>query len=794
MDSRFIHSDASSPGTEATGENVSTYPQMSGEETYNKILLVEDNPGDARLVELLLGESDLLNCKITHKITLSEGMTCLEEENDFAAVLLDLSLPDSRGFVTLEKMVSRFPNNNIIVLTGLADKSLGIKAVKAGAQDFLIKGAFDADSLAKSLRYSIERNKVLKRLEETQHLAKIGSWEFHPELNTITASNEVYRIFGLTEGEKVFTMEDLENEANPFHIFKAVHEETLSNKNLRKDIEIKLEDGKSRFVSIQCNVNKNQDNQVVLNGIIQDITERKKAEQDLIKSQERYQDIFTKSKDAIFICTLDGRFIDFNRATLDLFGYSNTELIEQDANKLYQPEELRDQFLEKLGERKAVKDFEIEIEQKSGEKRYCLITASLAEAGEQSSYNAIVRDITQQKQADALRKARDLARQSAKMKEQFIASISHEMRTPMNAILGMSNLVIKTELNKEQHDYISSIKQSSEILLGIVNDILEISTIQNGKIKFENKDFNLDQLLENLMNVMRYKVKEKALKFELVKTDDVPSYIKGDKLRLNQVLYNLVGNAIKFTDHGQVRIYVETLSESSNSVMIKFTVEDSGIGIPEDKVEAIFESFTRVRTKERIYEGTGLGLSIAKNLVEQQGGKIGVESILGEGSKFFFDMIFEIGDEIAANSQEDKEEQIELNEKRALKLLLVEDHKMNQLVARKTLQKQWADIDITIADNGQIAIEKLKNDRFDIILMDISMPIMDGYEATQYIRNHMPPEVANMPILAMTAHAHVSKDGKYLEYGMDDFVLKPFDPQQLFQKIVKYVNKNNITS
>jgi len=778
------------PSEKATLDNPSSFDKMNEETTYNHILLIEDNPGDARLVELLLGESDLLNCKITHHITLSDGMGALEQEDNFAAILLDLSLPDSRGFETLETLLDKYPNNNVIVLTGLSDKKLGIEAVKSGAQDFLIKGDFDSDTLSKSLRYSIERNKVLQRLEVTQRLAGIGHWEFNPTSLTFNASEEVYRIFGTTRREGSISNEQINNPDSVFYIFKEIHEEALNSQSIRKDVAIKQKDGTSRYLSVQCNANKNEENTLIINGILQDITDRKKAEKEIEKSKERYQDVFTKSKDAIFICTLSGKFIDFNQATQELFGYNAEELALQNANLLYQPAKAQIELIEKLKAEKSVKDFEIEIQPKEGEMKYCLVSASIVDMDEDEGYNAIVRDITEHKQAEALRKATDLARQSAKMKEQFIASISHEMRTPMNAILGMSNLVIKTELDTEQFEYINSIKQSSELLLGIVNDILEISTIENGKIKFEDKDFNLFELLKNCMDVMRYKVKEKKLDFQLLMDDNVPEYIKGDKLRLSQVLYNLVGNAIKFTDNGHVKIYVKNLADPESSVsMIKFTVEDTGIGIPKDKAAAVFETFTRIRTKDRIFEGTGLGLSIAKNLVEHQGGKIGVTSELGVGSKFFFDMIFELGDPDQIAVAKEENTVLDIEGGRPLRLLLVEDHKMNQIVARKTLEKQWSDIQITIADNGQIAVNTLKEKEFDIILMDIQMPIMDGYEATQYIRNEMPPKVANMPILAMTAHANISKDEKYKEYGMNDYVLKPFEPKQLFSKIAQYVNK-----
>ncbi len=772
-------------------ENSTMYEEMSNFENHNKILLIEDNPGDARLVELLLAESDLLNCKITHKTTLTDGIRALEEDDDFAAILLDLTLPDSRGFETLEQLVNRFPDHNVIVLTGLSDKTLGINAVRAGAQDFLIKGAFDADLLAKSLRYSIERSSVLKRLEETQRLSHIGNWEYIPDTKEFIASSEVYKIFGQPAQKQSVQPEELLAMDSGFQIFEDIHNKTLAEKELKQDYKIQLSNGNSRYVFIHCRINKNAESRLVLNGIIQDITERKLAEQELMKSRERYQDIFTKSKDAIYICTLEGKLLDFNQATEELFGYSKEELIDHpNIHDIYEPFSSKNSFLSAIKAKEAVKDFEIEIVRKDESTRYCMITANFLETDDFTGYNAIIRDITERKQADELRKARDLARQSSKMKEQFIASISHEMRTPMNAILGMSNLLIRTELNEEQKNYIGNVKQSSEILLGIINDILEISTIQNGKLAFEDKDFDLYQVLNNLVNVMQYKIKEKDLEFKLEIDPSVPKIVVGDKLRLNQVLFNLVGNAVKFTDSGHVKIVVKNLSETDNSVQLYFEVEDSGIGIPQDKLDAIFETFTRIRTKERLYEGTGLGLSIAKNLVNQQGGKIGVKSDFGKGSLFFFDMIFQKGDAsniVAPSTPKDQEQAVDAD--MDIDLLLVEDHKMNQIVARKTLERQWSNIKITIANNGQEAVDILKTQTFHIILMDISMPIMDGYEATQHIRNNMPEHIANIPILAMTAHAHISKDNKFKEYGMDDFVLKPFEPKQLFDKITQYTKK-----
>lgn len=757
----------------------------------NKILLVEDNPGDARLVEIYLMESDLQNCEVINKVTLTDAIATLESDEEFAAILLDLSLPDSRGFETLERLLAKFPQQNIIVLTGYSDKEMGLRAVKAGAQDFLVKGAFDSEQLSKSLRFSMERMKVLQRLEETQRIANIGSWDFYPESQVFNATDELYRIFGHGDDKLEVDAHHFDDAGCPLNALKEIHDAMLLHDVVKKDLKIRQKGGAFRYVSVQCNRRTDETNQAVFQGIIQDITERIQAQEEIDKSRERYQEIFTQSKDALFIGSFDGKLIDFNQATVDVFGYSKEELNNMgDFHQLYYPSERKNEFLLKLKAQKSIKDFEISVAHKRGEVRECMMTATVFSSDDGTTgYNCTLRDVTELRQAERMRKARDLAQQSAQMKEQFLASISHEMRTPMNAILGMSNILVQTNLTDEQQGLVKNIKSSSEILLGVVNDILEISAIQNGKVVFENQPFDLKDLVNNLVNVMQYKAKEKDIQLEIKMAPNVPHFISGDKLRLNQVLYNLVGNAIKFTDKGHVKVFIEKLYDIGGSVQLKFSVEDTGIGISDDKLDAVFEAFTRILRKDRLYEGTGLGLSICKNLIEQQGGKIGATSEEGRGSTFFFDLIFDIAKPISETGQGTVSPQKALSPDAQFTLLLVEDHKMNQMVARKTLERKWPNIKITIADDGQAALDLLRVNDYDIVLMDIQMPVMDGYEATKIIRETFPPERANMTILAMTAHAHVAKDGKYKDYGMDDFVLKPFEPDDLFSKISKYVKQ-----
>ena len=750
-----------------------------------RILLVEDNPADADLVRLALSETELFDGRLETCDSLRGALELLESGRKFGAILLDLSLPDSRGFETLRRLLERFPDNNVIVLTGVADRRLGVAAVRAGAQDFLAKDRLDADQLDKSLRFSIERSRVLKRLEETQRIARIGNWEYQPATDRVTLSDTLFRIFDVQGIPNTLTLAALVAENPVFRLLERAHEQTGTDVALRRDYQIRLRDNRLRYLTVRCQLDRDGGGRYA--GVVQDITERKEAERAVTQSRERYEAIFNKSKDAIYIATLEGRMEHCNDATLRLFGYSQADLmaVEDIHAQLYYPQGRVNEFLLKLKAQRSIKDFEIEVVHRNKEVRYCLISANLQISDNFAGYNGIVRDITERKQAEKLRKARDLTARTAKMKEQFIASVSHEMRTPMNAILGMSNLLAKMDLAEEPRELVGSIKQSSEILLGIVNDILEISTIQNGKVIFDHKPFELRTLLKNLVQVMRYKAQEKALQFEVILDEAIPAVLVGDPLRLNQILYNLVGNAIKFTDRGFVKIYGKKLYDIGDSVQLKFIVEDTGIGIPADKVEAVFESFTRVRTKERIYEGTGLGLAIVKNLVEQQGGKAGATSKLGEGAKFYFDLIFERGE--AAALVEPAAAEDAFDPATPFRLLLVEDHKMNQLVARKTLQKQFPNVALTIANHGKEAIEILANNDFDIVLMDIQMPLLDGYETTALLRK-MRPSVAQLPVLAMTAHANVAKDKKYLDHQMNDYVLKPFDPDNLFRKIGQYVS------
>ncbi len=638
-------------------------------EKAHHILLIEDDPAFARLVKAYLSDVDLLSCTITHVTNLSDGRAALRKPSpSFAAVLLDLSLPDSSGFNTLETLLYHFPKLNVIVMTGQMDKRLGVEAVKAGAQDFLVKGEFTEGGLAKSLRFSIERNSIINRLEETQRMARIGHWECSPSEHYFSGSEELYRIFGRAFQNKL-DCEDIQAESGPYHVFKTLQERAQVEERVQIDTWIQPESGHvPRFVSMMCSAYQLANGEPFFNGIVQDITERKQTQE--------------------------------------------------------------------------------------------------------------------------LKKERDLAEQAANVREQFIASISHEMRTPMNAILGMSNLLHDTPLNQEQREYVTAIKRSSDLLLGIISDILEMSTIQNDKVQIQRKPFSIRELLEGLVSVLKYKAREKQLGFQLHIEESIPAELEGDALRLNQILYNLVGNAIKFTEHGAVRLSVRCLHKTQAACRLLFEVEDTGLGIPADQIEKIFETFVRLPTADKIYEGTGLGLSIAKKLVEQQGGTLRVESTPGKGSRFFFELSFDYqGVSVGQASYEEPSPPVVISKDLSFRLLIVEDHKMNQLVASRTIQKKWPSVDILLAGNGEEALKVLKAQPVDLILMDIQMPIMDGFTTIDLIRNRMPKPISQLPVLAITAHANIAQQKRFKQSGFNDFVFKPFEPEQLFIAIEQQLQR-----
>ncbi len=383
---------------------------------------------------------------------------------------------------------------------------------------------------------------------------------------------------------------------------------------------------------------------------------------------------------------------------------------------------------------------------------------------------------------ESLIEAREVAEESKKAKEQFLANMSHEIRTPMNAILGFSNLLKETNLDAQQKEWLHTIKVSGENLLVIINDILDFSKIESGKLDFNLGAIDFHAFMNDTMSSVSLTSKQKLIDLELEIAGNVPPSILVDSVRLNQVLLNMLSNSVKFTAKGKVKVKVELYNQVNEVLNLKFTVQDTGMGIPEDKLEKIFEIFTQADSKiSAQYGGTGLGLAISKRLIELQGGSIEVQSEVGVGSTFAFTWPF-----LLSLSQKETKKSIlkteDLIALSGISILLVEDNKINQKLAKVIIEKHGALIDI--AENGKEAIELLKIKKYQLVLMDIQIPVMDGYETTIYIRNELKMD---LPIISLTAHALKSELDKCIEVGMNDYITKPYKVNELLSKIIKYV-------
>ncbi|MCX6254394.1 MAG: PAS domain S-box protein [Bacteroidia bacterium] len=385
---------------------------------------------------------------------------------------------------------------------------------------------------------------------------------------------------------------------------------------------------------------------------------------------------------------------------------------------------------------------------------------------------------------DNLISARQKAEEAAQAKQLFMSTMSHEIRTPLNEVIGITNLLLQGNPREDQMDFIKTLKFSGNHLLTLVNDVLDYNKMESGKIIFEQTQFNLSDFLDEIMRSYSFRSKAKHLSFDIKKTGNLPEEVIGDPIRLNQILSNLLSNALKFTNQGSITVTIREIKRTGNQSKMEFAVSDTGIGISQDKHTLIFDSFTQASSDTtRHFGGTGLGLAICKKLIELQGGTITIESEPGKGSTFRFVVSFGVSEKGSrAQTAESTETYIGLEGK---KILVAEDNKINFFVANKFLIG-WG-ITVTHAENGQLALDILEKEDFDLILMDLHMPVMDGIEATRIIRKSENPKIKNIPIVALTAAIMSESHDKIDDLNINDYVLKPFKPHDLFERILKHI-------
>jgi PAS domain S-box-containing protein len=507
------------------------------------------------------------------------------------------------------------------------------------------------------------------------------------------------------------------------------------------------------------------------------------------------ESVIVNANDAVIIASANKKIPEImyvNRAFVEMSGYEEYE-VQKKGFGIFVGEET--DRIEVQGIADAFRDFEsIKSElifyRKDGTPYWVgiSIVPLKDKNGKTTHFVSIQRDITERKEAEQdLIEAREAAEQARLAESQFLANMSHEIRTPMNAVIGMTHLLMDENLSPKQLDYINALKFSADSLMGIISDILDLSKIGAGKLDFEQKQFNLYELLNSLQKAFKFKLKQKELNVEFILNENVDNDVVGDPTRLNQILTNLLGNSEKFTLEGEIGVRMKILEEDSTKYLLKFEVYDTGIGIEPNKLELVFENFKQANSQiHRKFGGTGLGLPIVKNLVELQGGSIWVDSEIGKGTTFSFILPFTNSGirSQASNLEEDVMGQL-LNDEvlRTAKVLIAEDNPMNQKLISEIMRK-WK-VNFEIASDGQIALDKLTEKVYDIILMDVNMPKMSGYEAAESVRNDCFNLNHKTPIIALTAAALQSEKEKVFDSGMNEFVSKPFVPAHLKKVMIR---------
>jgi PAS domain S-box-containing protein len=510
------------------------------------------------------------------------------------------------------------------------------------------------------------------------------------------------------------------------------------------------------------------------------------------------------SLDPLFTISPDGKITDINNASVDITETTRENLIGTDFFEYFtEPKKAREIYKQVFAEG-FVADFPLTI--RDGKLTEVLFNGSVYkdEYGKVIGVVVVARDITDhmrienelkdartfaesaakiaEEAKDIAESATKIAEDAVKSKQQFLSNMSHEIRTPMNAIIGFTKVLLKSDLNEKQKEYLTAIKLSGDALTVLINDILDLAKVDAGKMVFEQTPFKMAASISAMIHLFETKIQEKNLQLIKKYDDKIPLVLSGDPVRLHQIILNLVSNAVKFTSEGKITISASLLNENEEKADIEFSVSDTGIGIPEDKMEHIFENFQQATSETaRLYGGTGLGLAISKQLVESQGGRIIAKSKLGEGSTFSFILPFQKTD---AEVELEKVIDVMTTKAHNLKILVVEDIALNQLLMKTLLDDFGFEHDI--AENGKIAIEKLQSRSYDIILMDLHMPEMNGFEATLFIRNKMNSQI---PIIALTADVTAADLNKCRAVGMNDYISKPLDERILYNKIIDLLNK-----
>ena len=541
---------------------------------------------------------------------------------------------------------------------------------------------------------------------------------------------------------------------------------------------------------------------ILLIQLNRDILLRKKAEKKLLQSELKYRMLIENAGAVIYATNEEGLVTFTSAKAMELTGYAPEDIVGRHFSVLVDPTCLREVIAHYHNQiRKGVRETTLSfrtITRNNEVKWVEQYAVLLMRKGRAVGFQCIVRDISETHRMrvemersrthyeEQLITATKEAQEAKGMQEQFLANMSHEIRTPMNGIHGMTNLLLETPLSDGQKEFVDIIKRSADNLLVIINDILDFSKIKAGKLNIEKIDFRLRDVLDNVKAIFIHRVKKKGIALHVEIDTRIPHLLKGDPYRLNQVLINLIGNAVKFTEQGSIGVRVDLLQRSAEQVELEFVVTDTGIGIPAEKLPDVFDNFTQAGVDiTRRYGGTGLGLAISRQLLQLQGGSISLSSEEGKGSVFSFRIAYGNGEEETASGRVAAGMTDHSRLLAGRRFLVAEDNEVNQKLVEYVLNRAGGVVQL--AENGKEAVALLQQDMgYDLIIMDLQMPVMDGYGATQVIRDEMR---LHTPMIAMTATALVGEQVRCLDAGIDEYMTKPFDFKELYKKIGLLLDK-----
>jgi PAS domain S-box-containing protein len=566
------------------------------------------------------------------------------------------------------------------------------------------------------------------------------------------------------------------------NVFNSAVNAAKENRTYEIELKVYKKDGTPIWVFISNSPFSNENGVVERQiGVIVDITERKKADEQL----KMLSLVASNTMSGVVINDSNGNVEWINNAFEKITGYNINDVKGRHLGDALKGELTDVAIIERARDlSKNKQSFEVDLlaYRKDGQMLWISVINSVIvdSEGEVDKYIEVIIDITSKKKVELeLISAKEQALQLNRAKDMFISVMSHEIRTPLNAVIGMSHLLLDEDPLESQKENLSVLKFSAENLMRLINDVLDFTKIETGNVQLEKINVNLRELVESVTSSMQYRANEKNIYIRKNIDADVPAMVIADSSRLVQILLNLVSNSVKFTEKGGVTIDLKVLEQNADTVRIRFAVTDTGIGIAQDKQSTIFESFKQAELDTtRKYGGTGLGLAISKRLVELHDSRINVDSVLGQGSTFWFTITFNKAENQAVNASK-MDMGLDMN------ILVVDDNQINRILVNKVLKKWGTTVDF--AENGQEAVDKIgANKNYDVVLMDVHMPIMGGLEATQIVRAKDGAYFQQLPILALTASMLSNEVNQMIESGMNDFILKPFEPKTLYDKLSKY--------